>query len=60
MFNVPLRGSELTIEPTQGKHGPIQDRLVLERAMLLTLAFIQARVTGSSALCRAEKLMLIV
>ena len=50
----------MTIEPTQGKHGPIQDRLVLERAMLLTLAFIQARVTGSSALCRAEKLMLIV
>ncbi|MHC5113108.1 MAG: hypothetical protein ACYTGP_01610 [Planctomycetota bacterium] len=34
-INVPLSGTELTIELTQGEHGPIQDRLVLKRAMLL-------------------------
>jgi hypothetical protein len=34
-INVPLRGSELTIELTQGANGPIQDDLVLARAMLL-------------------------
>jgi hypothetical protein len=34
-INVELRGSELTIELTQGAHGPIHDRLHLERALLL-------------------------
>jgi len=34
-INVALTGTELTIELTQGRHGPIQDRLVLKRAMLL-------------------------
>ncbi|MCP3903886.1 MAG: hypothetical protein GY715_09645 [Planctomycetes bacterium] len=34
-INVPLTGTELTIEITAGDHGPIQDRLVLKRAMLL-------------------------
>jgi hypothetical protein len=34
-INVALTGSELTIELTQGEHGPILDRLVLARAMLL-------------------------
>ncbi len=34
-INVPLTGRELTIELTQGANGPIQDRLVLERPMLL-------------------------
>ncbi len=34
-INVPLAGLELTIELTQGANGPIQDRLVLSRAMLL-------------------------
>ena len=34
-INVPLTGRELTIEVTQGAHGPIQDVVVLNRAMLL-------------------------
>lgn len=34
-INVPLAGRELTIEVTQGAHGPIQDTVVLKRAMLL-------------------------
>jgi hypothetical protein len=34
-INVELRGSELTIEIAEGARGPIQDRLVLERAILL-------------------------
>ena len=34
-INVPLSGSELTIELEQGEHGPIQDRLVVSRAMFL-------------------------
>lgn len=34
-INVKLHGSELTIEIALGARGPIQDRLVLERAMLL-------------------------
>lgn len=34
-INVPLGGRELTIEVTQGAHGPIQDTVVLTRAMLL-------------------------
>ena len=33
--SVPLSGSELTIELTRGANGPIQDRLILSRAMLL-------------------------
>jgi hypothetical protein len=33
--NIPVRGAELTIEITEGGNGPIQDRLVLERAMFL-------------------------
>jgi hypothetical protein len=33
--NVPVRGAELTIEMIEGRNGPIQDRLVLERAMFL-------------------------
>ena len=35
VVNVPLRGSELSIEFTQGANGPLQDRVVLTRAMLL-------------------------
>src|SRR5262245_19887079 len=34
-INVPLTGRELTIELLPGAHGPIQDRLVLTRAMVL-------------------------
>jgi hypothetical protein len=34
-FNVPTLGSELTIELTRGANGPIDDRLILHRAMLL-------------------------
>jgi hypothetical protein len=34
-INVELDGAELTIEILPGKRGPIQDRLVLRRAMLL-------------------------
>ena len=34
-INVPLSGSELTIELTRGANGPIQDLLILSRAMLL-------------------------
>ena len=34
-INVPLRGSELTIELTEGAHGPIQDRLRLNLPLLL-------------------------
>ncbi len=34
-INVPVRGAELTIELTEGRYGPIQDRVQLERAMLL-------------------------
>ena len=34
-INVPLSGVELTIELTEGAHGPIQDRLILEYPMLL-------------------------
>jgi hypothetical protein len=34
-INVALSGRELTIELTQGAHGPIQDTVVLTRAMLL-------------------------
>jgi hypothetical protein len=34
-INIELHGSELTIEIAEGARGPIQDRLVLERAMLL-------------------------
>lgn len=34
-INVPLDGAELAIELTPGKHGPIQDRLHLVRAMVL-------------------------
>jgi hypothetical protein len=34
-LNVPLTGSELVIELTQGANGPIQDHVVLHRAMLL-------------------------
>jgi len=34
-INVPVTGRELTIELTQGAHGPIQDQLILNRAMLL-------------------------
>ncbi|MBT8485040.1 MAG: hypothetical protein HKO59_04805 [Phycisphaerales bacterium] len=34
-INVTLRGSELTIELEQGASGPIQDHVVLRRAMLL-------------------------
>jgi hypothetical protein len=33
--NVPLKGRELTIELTAGAHGPIQDVVRLERAMLM-------------------------
>ncbi len=34
-INVSVEGSELTIELLPGAHGPVQDHLVLERAMLL-------------------------
>jgi hypothetical protein len=34
-INVPLAGSELTIELEQGANGPIQDRVLLQRAVLL-------------------------
>jgi hypothetical protein len=34
-INVALRGSELTIELDQGANGPIQDRVLLQRAVLL-------------------------
>lgn len=34
-INVPLRGSELTIELTEGANGSIQDRLILNLPMLL-------------------------
>lgn len=34
-INVPLSGTELTIELTEGRHGPIQDRLILEYPLLL-------------------------
>jgi hypothetical protein len=34
-INVPIAGRSLTIELTEGDHGPIQDRLVLRRALLL-------------------------
>ena len=34
-INVLLRGSELTIELTEGDNGPIQDRLILNLPMLL-------------------------
>lgn len=34
-INVAIKGSELTIELLPGAYGPVQDRLVLERAMLL-------------------------
>jgi len=34
-INVALHGSELTIELGEGAYGPIQDRLLLTRAMLL-------------------------
>ncbi|MCA9290930.1 MAG: hypothetical protein KDA25_07365 [Phycisphaerales bacterium] len=33
-INVELRGSELTVEISEGRYGPIQDRVVLRRAML--------------------------
>lgn len=34
-IQVPLAGSELTIRIDEGEYGPIQDRIVLERAALL-------------------------
>lgn len=34
-LNVPIDGSELVIELTQGANGPIQDHVLLHRAMLL-------------------------
>lgn len=34
-INVPIAGGELTIELTEGDHGPIQDRLLLRRPLLL-------------------------
>ncbi|MHC5005653.1 MAG: hypothetical protein ACYTJ0_21340, partial [Planctomycetota bacterium] len=34
-INVAVTGTELTIELTEGRHGPIQDRLHLDRAALL-------------------------
>lgn len=34
-INVPVTGRELTIELLAGAHGPIQDQLILHRAMLL-------------------------
>jgi len=34
-INVPIAGRELIIELTQGANGPIQDRLILRRALLL-------------------------
>ena len=34
-INVALSGSELTIELTQGGNGPILDRMILDRALLL-------------------------
>ena len=34
-INIPLQGSELTIELTEGANGPIQDRLILNLPMLL-------------------------
>lgn len=35
-INVAVPGRELTIELTAGAHGPVQDRLILDRAMLLS------------------------
>lgn len=34
--NVEMHGSELTIEITEGLHGPIQDYIVIEEAMILS------------------------
>lgn len=34
-INVPVRGAELTIEVTEGAGGPIQDEVVLSRAMIV-------------------------
>lgn len=34
-INIPLTGRELTIELTEGAHGPVQDQLVLRRARVL-------------------------
>lgn len=34
-INVPLSGTEMTIELTEGANGPIQDRLILDFPMLL-------------------------
>jgi hypothetical protein len=34
-INVPIAGRELTVELTQGANGPIQDRLILRRPLLL-------------------------
>lgn len=34
-INIPIDGAELTIELVEGANGPVQDRLLLERAMLL-------------------------
>ncbi|MCI0362335.1 MAG: hypothetical protein L0Y44_16150 [Phycisphaerales bacterium] len=34
-INVPLTGRELTIEITEGANGPIQDQVILRRAMVL-------------------------
>jgi len=33
-FNIPLHGSELTIELTEGADGPVLDQMILERAVL--------------------------
>jgi hypothetical protein len=34
-INVALTGRELTLELTAGAHGPIQDQVILNRAMIL-------------------------
>ncbi len=34
-IGVTVRGSSMTVELTEGANGPIQDRVVLRRAMLL-------------------------
>lgn len=34
-INVPLRGSHLTLQLAEGANGPVQDQLILTRAMLL-------------------------
>lgn len=34
-INIPLTGRELTIELTEGAHGPVQDHLLLRRARVL-------------------------